>query len=240
MTCEWVHLENGDWQERLAKWFEGSGCDVFVLRAETQSPAVYADQWIRDTEADDAEMAARLYEEYLDYYKSAGIAAIGNGVIAMRKRSATANRIRFEDAPPQRPEPFGESIARAFDLGDALELMRDDRLLLAQRLHLSPDVRLEQQLRCEGGAWHVTGARLSLTSGIRFFGEVDEHAWGLMARFTGEVQLAEVIAALARDLHADFGRVAGPSLVLIRQLIERGFLIPEGMEWPADVTKSAS
>lgn len=240
MTCEWVHPEDGDWQERLRGWFEGSGCDVFILRTETQSPAMYADQWIRDTEADDPRLGARLYEEYLDYYKRAGIAAISTGLITMRKRPAASNRIRFEDAPPQKPEPFGESIARAFDLGDALELLRDDRLLLAQRLRLSPDVRLEQQLRPDNGAWRVTAARLCLTRGIRFFGEVDEHAWDLLARFTGRVPLAEVISALARDLHVEFERVAAPSLALIRQLIERGFLIPEGMEWPAGPGEPAS
>jgi len=155
-------------------------------------------------------------------------------VIAMRRRSATANRIRFEDAPPQKPEPFGETIARAFDLGDALELLRDDRLLLAQRLRLSPDLRLEQQLESDDGAWRVIGARLCLTRGVRFFGNVDDYACRLLAQCTGKAQFAEIVAGIAQGLEVDFGRVAEPSLALARQLIERGFLIPEGMEWPAE------
>jgi hypothetical protein len=232
MTCEWVHLHNEDWRQRLASWFEGSGCDAFVFHTETQSPAVYADQWIRDTEQDNAELAGRLYEEYLDYYRGLGIKAICTGIVCLRRRSAAANRIRFEEAPPQKPEPFGESIARAFDLGDALELLRDDRLLLAQRLRLAPEVRLEQILRCEAGAWRIEGARLSLSRGIRFSGEVDEHSCRLLARFTGQTPVIDVLCDLAKEFHVELGQVAPPSLGLIRQLIERGFLIPEGMEWP--------
>jgi hypothetical protein len=216
MTSEWIHPENADWQERLARWFEGSGCDVLVLRTETQSPAVYADQWLRDTEQDNPELWARLYEEYVDYYKSLGIQAISTGVIAMRRRSATANRIRFEDAPPQKPEPFGESIER----------LRDDRLLLAERLRLAPDVRLEQQFRCDDGAWRVVGARLCLVRGIRFHGDVDQHATRLVARCTGKAQLAEIISGIAQELQVSFDRVAEPSLALARDLIQRGFLLP--------------
>jgi methylase of polypeptide subunit release factors len=230
MTCEWIHPENADWRERLARWFAGSGCDALVLRAETQSPAAYADQWIRDTEQDDPKVGARLYEEYLDYYRSLGIQAISTGMIAMRRRSTAANRIRFEDAPPQQPEPFGESIARAFDHGDALELLADDRLLLAQRLRLSPDARLEQRLECENGAWRVAGARLVLARGIRFFGNVDDHASRLVARCTGSTQLVGIVSDLAGELGVSFEAVATPTLALARQLIERGFLIPEGME----------
>jgi hypothetical protein len=229
-TCEWIHPANADWRERLAQWFAGSGCDALVLRTETQSPAAYADQWIRDTEQDNPKVWARLYEEFLDYYRSLGIQAISTGMIAMKRRSATANRIRFEDAPPQQPEPFGDSIARHFDHGDALELLADDRLLLAQRLRLSPDARLEQKLHCEDGVWRVAGARLVLVRGIRFFGNVDEHAARLAARCTGSTQLVEIISSLAGELGASFEAVAAPSLALARQLIERGFLIPEGME----------
>jgi hypothetical protein len=227
MTSEWIHPENADWQERLARWFEGSGCDALVLRTETQSPALYADQWLRDTEQDNPELWARLYEEYVDYYKSLGIQAISTGVIAMRRRSATANRIRFEDAPPQKPEPFGESIAMAFELGDALERLRDDRLLLAERLRLAPDVRLEQQLRCHDGAWRLAGARLCLTRGIHFHGEVDQHATRLVARCTGKAQLAEIVSGVAQELQLSFDRVAEPALALARDLIQRGFLLPE-------------
>jgi hypothetical protein len=229
MTCEWIHPENADWRERLAGWFAGSGCDVLVLRAETQSPAEYADQWIRDTEQDNPKVWARLYEEYLDYYHRLGIQAISTGTVTLRRRSAAANRIRFEDAPPQKPEPFGEAIARWFDNGDALELLADDRLLLAQRLRLSPDARLEQQLQCQDGSWRVAGARLILVRGIRFFGDVDQHAARLVARCTGAVQLGQIVSDVAGELGVSFEAVAEPSLALARQLIERGFLIPEGM-----------
>ena len=210
--------------ERLAGWFAGSGCDALVLRAETQSPAAYADQWIRDTEKDDPKLWARLYAEFLDYYRELGIQAISTGTISLRRRSAAANRIRFEDLPPQKPEPFGGAIARAFDNGDALERLRDDRALLTARSRLSPDVHLEQQLRCENGAWRVAGARLTLARGIRFFGDVDEHAARLAAQCTGQARLADIVAAIAADLKMSFDAVAEPTLVLARQLIERGFL----------------
>ncbi len=226
MTCEWIHRENEDWHTHLASWFEGSGCDAFVFRTEKQTPAVYADQWIRDTEQDNPELAGRLYEEYLDYYNSLGIKAISTGVICMRRRSAASNRIRFEDAPRQRPEPFGESIARAFDLGDALELLRDDRLLLAQRLRLAPEVRLEQQLFFNDGAWRIDTARLWLSRGIRFSGEVDENSSQLLARFDGQTPLIDMLSELAREHQMELGRVAGAPPGRGRPVLARGVRLP--------------
>ena len=158
-------------------------------------------------------------------------------MIAMRRRSATANRIRFEDAPPQKPEPFGESITMAFELGDALDRLRDDRLLLAERLRLAPDVRLEQQLQCKDGVWRPVGARLSLARGIRFHGDVDLHATRLVARCNGQTQFSEIVSGMAQELQLSFDRVAAPSLTLARDLIQRGFLLPETAAEKGDSNK---
>ena len=32
MLCEWPEIEGQPWEERLAEWFAGTGCDAVVFR----------------------------------------------------------------------------------------------------------------------------------------------------------------------------------------------------------------
>ena len=32
IICNWAEFKGQDWRERLKTWFEGSGCDVWVMR----------------------------------------------------------------------------------------------------------------------------------------------------------------------------------------------------------------
>src|SRR5205085_2959804 len=50
LLCQWVELEGPDWQERVREWFEGSGCDVWVMKTDSRPPDSYAEKWIADTE----------------------------------------------------------------------------------------------------------------------------------------------------------------------------------------------
>ena len=86
MLCEWAQVKGQTWQERVAGWFEGTGCDAWVMKGVTQDPAEYAQHRIRET-APDAGRDSELYEGYMEYYRQHGVEAIHDGLIVLRRRS---------------------------------------------------------------------------------------------------------------------------------------------------------
>jgi hypothetical protein len=228
LICEWVHLTGQDWKERLAGWFAGNGCDVWVIKLDTDQPRLYADRWINNTEDEDPVVSARLYEEWMNYYREEGIEAISTGLIAMRKRSGGNNWLRIDDSTEKTySEPFGDFVLQSFAAKDFLERMKNDADLLEQKLKPSPDLRLMQQCKWAPGHWDVLAIQLGLAHGMKYVGNVDRYVANLIAHCDGEHTLRELLSDMARGLGVEFEKVTGPCLGILRQLIERGFVRPE-------------
>lgn len=227
ITCDWVHMAGQDWTQRLASWFDGTGCDAWVLRVDTHAPAAYAHVWIRDTEYVDGEDAARLYRDWISYYERAGVEAISTGLIAIRRRgSAPSHRIRIDEAPATTSGPFGDFVALGFELGDYLETVRDDSRFLEARLRVAPWARLDQACEWSDAAWRIAAARIRLGRGLQYSSDIDLRLAGLVARCDGNHTVGELLGQMAQAFHADLSQIAPNSLALLRQLVERGFLLP--------------
>jgi hypothetical protein len=52
MLCEWAQVNDQPWEERIAEWLEGTGCDAWVMKGLTQYPEEYAQHRIRETTQD--------------------------------------------------------------------------------------------------------------------------------------------------------------------------------------------
>lgn len=232
ITCDWVHLTGQEWKERLAGWFEGTGCDVWVMRTDTHDAAGYAQMWVRDTEFGSPEEAARLYEDWVSYYDCKGIEAISSGVLAMRRSSGPSHWVRIEDAPESMSGRVGDYVELGFKLGDFLEAMKDDRKLLEQSIRLSPELRLNQQCEWSEGTWRIVSAQLRLTRGLQYVGNVDRNAVNLITRCDGRRTLCEALAQLAAAVGADVEKITPDCLTLVRHLIQRGFLLPSEKQPP--------
>jgi SAM-dependent methyltransferase len=233
ITCDWIHPAGQDWKDRLARWFEGTGCEVWVMRTDTHDAGDYAQMWVRDTEYGSAQEAARLYEEWVSYYDRQGIEAISSGVIALRRSNRPSHWVRIEDAPEKMSGRVGDYVALGFELCDFLEAMRDDRKLLSECIRLSPELRLNQQCEWAEGTWHIVSAQLRLTRGLQFVGNVDRNAVRLISRLDGRRPLREALAELASAAGADLDKITPDCLTLVRQLIEHGFLLPASIQPPA-------
>ena len=48
MLCEWAQVGDQSWEERIAEWLDGSGCDAWVMKGLTQYPEEYAQHRIRE------------------------------------------------------------------------------------------------------------------------------------------------------------------------------------------------
>jgi len=225
MCCDWAHMAGRDWKETLAGWFEGSGCDVWVLRTDTHSAADYAHTWIRDTEHETVESGERLFRDWVSYYESKGLEAVSTGLVAMRRVSGRPNRLRIEDAPDSVQGPFGNFVTLGFGLHDYVSAVSDEGLL-AEKLRVSPLVRLDETCEWSERGWKPASARIRLAQGLTYSSAIDLRLAGLVARCTGERPVRDLLAELAGATDSPLEKITPNILGLLRQLIERGFLLP--------------
>jgi methylase of polypeptide subunit release factors len=230
VICEWAHLAGEDWEARMRRWFEGSGCDVWVLRLSTADPALYAEAWIRETESDDPEAFGQAFAEWTAWYDANRVEAIGTGLIALRRRSGGRNWFHTEEWRDRVPDGFGEYVARRFALYGFLETVADDAGLLESRLTVAPGARLLTTNEWTPGGWRVAEVRLAMDGLAGFTAGINAYAGHLLSFCNGETPLREAVARLAAALGADAGSVSAASLPLVRALIERGFLLPPDAE----------
>lgn len=226
ILCNWAHIAGQDWQERLGGWFEGIGCDAWVMRSDTLESAAYAAKWIRHTERDDPEEFARRFDQWTEYYGQQRIEAISGGLITIRRRPDAVNWFRADDAPEKMLGPVGDGVQQGFELHDFVLATRDDRSLLDHRLRISPDVRLEQRLEPSADGWTMIEARLELARGLAYSGNVDPYMANLLTRCDGKRPLRDLLSELAASLDEDADKISAGFLEVVRRLIQRGFLLP--------------
>jgi hypothetical protein len=225
IVCDWAHIAGQDWKERLAEWFEGTGCDAWVMRTNTHDPAGYAHVWISDTEELGDEESARLYDEWLAYYAGVGLEAVSSGLIAIRKAGGRRNWLRIEDGPTNRSGAFGEYVLGAFGVREYLEA-RDDAALLGAKLRVADGVRLDSVSEASNAAWRIGAAKIRLAKGLQYESGIDLRLAGMVAQCDGRHTLGEVLERTAQELGEDVQRITPNCLALMRELVERGFLLP--------------
>lgn len=224
--ANWAQYSGQDWRERLSRWSEGTGCDVWVMRTESQLPSTYASVWIRHTERSEVERYPERFEKWMAYYEGRGIESIGLGMITMRRLSSHQNWFRADESPENMLGPCGDAILQAFGLRDFLETVKEDAELLQTPLRLSPDVRLEQQSQPSMEGWKEVEARIHLAKGLAYIGNVDPYVSKLIVGCNGERPLKELVSEMASSLEVDPATITARLCEVVRRLIEQGFLFP--------------
>ena len=224
-----MHIAGGNWQDRISTWIDGSGCDAWIVRQQTLPSVVYAEGWIRATEQDDHAAALRLCEEWSAFYRRERVEAISTGFICLRRAGGRTNWLRIDDPPGEICEEAGESIALGFALRDFLETARTDEALLQTKLRTSPDVRLARE-----AAWSPNGrqgveSKIGLARGLSYTAGIDAPVANLMAHCDGNHTLSELMTQMGTGLGVAVERLVPATVPLVRQLIERGFLLPATM-----------
>lgn len=219
MICEWVQLEDQPWEERVAEWFEGSGCDAWVIRANTQVPESYARRRIQETALATGGSSGSGLAEWLDYYRAHRVVAVHGGFVALRRR-AGATWLKLDELQSEVDAAFGEAIARGFAARDFLATHADREALLDSHLRLAGDARLEKLSRWEGGSWQTSaGVRLE---GFGWSARLEESMADFLVHFDGERSLRE----LCRSVVSDLGVPEEAVLAVVRALLDRGVLVP--------------
>lgn len=227
--CDWVHIDGGDWQERLSNWVVGSGCDAWIIRQQTLAPSVYAEAWIRSTEPDDHATAARLCEEWSDFYRKENVEAISTGFVSLHRVNGRSNWLRIDDPVGEISENSGHSIELGFAMRDFLEAASSDDLLLQAKLRTSPEAHLLRECTWSPNGWEAMRSKIGLARGLSFSANIDPPVATLVAHCDGEHTLAELLIQMGKGLGVALDRLIPAIMPLVRQLIERGFLLPVTM-----------
>jgi SAM-dependent methyltransferase len=226
ILCNWAEFAGQDWRERLKEWFEGSGCDVWIMRNQSRDVATYAATWLRHTEKLEIENLAERFAEWLAYYEKSGIEHVGGGVITMRRRTAKRNWFHADDGVDIMYGPSGDSVLNGFNVRDFLNEIHDDSELLPLPFLLCSDIRLVKQLMPQNGEWIEETSQIHMARGLANKGEIDPYMERFLIRCDGVRTLGNLIEEMAASLGVEQPKIESTLCRIVRVMIEKGVLIP--------------
>lgn len=229
ILCNWAEFSDQDWRDRLKGWFEGSGCDVWVMRNQSRDVATYAATWLRHTEKLETENLEGHFAEWLAYYRESGIERVGGGVITIRRNGSGTVWFRADDGIQTMYGPGGETILRGFAAQEFLERSGDNNALLRAVFTLSADARLVRQLMPSGGEWVDEVTELHLARGVANKGNIDPYMERLLIRCDGTRPLKTLAVEMAESLGIEPETVEPELCRMVRHLVARGYLMPSAV-----------
>jgi hypothetical protein len=225
VLANWALGEGEDWKDRPRRWVEGTGCDAWILRSETQDALTYAAVWTRGPETGGY---ADALERWTADYAARGIRSVAMGVLVLRRRAAVSNWVRADDLPAAPERDASAALLRVFAGEDRLRALGGDAALLDEVLRVAEPLRLRQTVAFRGGASEVQEAEISLADGLPLRGGADGGTISLVRLCDGRRRLREVVAEMARSAGTDAGDLTGRTLAVARRLVALGFLVPSG------------
>jgi hypothetical protein len=226
LLANWVIDGERAWDERLAGWLAGSGCDAWVWQREVAEPADYVTLWLRDAgETPGSLRWNRRYDAWCDWFDGAGIAAVGMGLITLWRTDRADPIVVCEDVPQAVEQPVGrvfpEWIERQRWLSDV-----DDAALLAAVLRPADDLVRDRADLLGPDGWTPASAHLRQSHGMRWSVEVDDAIAALVAGCDGSTPLERPVALLALALRRPPADIAEAVVPVVRDLVGRGLLVP--------------
>lgn len=243
--ANWLHVTGGDWAERVAGWFAGTGLDVWVIQRELADPIAYVGLWVADAgQGHDPRRAAA----WLDWFDAHKVEGIGFGLVTARNAGNHDPVVRVENLRQPMAQPFGAEVAAWFARQDWLrargaattassaDLVIDPLApgapgpanadLLAARYTAAPGLTLHQEAAIGPDGWDVTRQSLAQTAGLRWSEEVDPVLLALVSGCDGTVSLRDQLAVLAAAYEVPEPIMAQMAGVIVPHLVERGFIEP--------------
>ncbi|HLJ47104.1 MAG TPA: methyltransferase [Bryobacteraceae bacterium] len=137
---QWVELAGEPWRERVANWFQGTGCDAWLIKTTSQTPDLYVEKWLNETEPTSA--TAARFAGWMKYLERVRVTAIHTGAVTMRYSPARRNWLRIDETSMRATAPLGDTILRRFEATDYVSTLTDDHQVLRLRPKLALGVRI--------------------------------------------------------------------------------------------------
>lgn len=257
MLGNWeIHEGDTDWHSRLQQW-PAPDVDLWVVQRERATPIEYADMWLRDA-AENAELDAwrQAFESYLDDFRVRGVAAVGLGILVLRRQaldpqavSPTAPLRRFEELG----QPLAEVLAPAVEgtlqrlawlrgldggglandapaAGTVPSRSGETRQLVSQHPlwdeTLLVAADVTEERYAPPGQADPSVILLRQGGGFRHAVPVSGELAGFVSVCDGELSAGQIRDALAELLEADAATLADGLLPGIRELVTVGILEP--------------
>ncbi len=227
MLCNWAEKKEMDWKQRLEKWFDGLGCNGWVIRSETLDAQTYIKTWIRHTEQGASEENfSHRFETWLNYFQKHGIESVGAGLITMKKASNQNNWFKAEHGPENMLGPCGQDIDMGFKLKDFLERHPDNETLFDMAFQPGGQVRLQRSSRPSPKGWVDESIRLKMAKGLEWTADIDPFVANMLGNCNGKRPLSLMLEQMAQSIEKPPADIAPIFFKVVRGLIVKGFLIP--------------
>ncbi|MEJ3405149.1 methyltransferase [Rathayibacter sp. YIM 133350] len=225
----WEYHAQVDGLARVAGWLDGVGLEYWVIEREVQSPAEYAETWIRDGGTRPGHDFDRLYEAWLDDFRLREVASVGFGYVVLRRPAGTPALRRTEALHGplgEAADPLGNHLERCLAGIDALGSDDEDAdaRLAEARLVVAPDVTEERHYW--PGEENPTAIVLHQGGGFGRAIAADTGLAALVGASDGELPVGAIIGALAELLEIEPSALADALLPAVRELVAGGILSP--------------
>ncbi|MBZ5526035.1 MAG: hypothetical protein LAP21_27760 [Acidobacteriia bacterium] len=91
---------------------------------------------------------------------------------------------------------------------------------------MAESVRLDHVCEWADASWRIRSAKIRLEQGLQYESGIDLRLAGMVALCDGQRTLGEILEKAAQALGEDLQRMTPNCLALMRELVERGFLLP--------------
>lgn len=223
MLANWEHRAGEPWQDRLAGWVEGTGCDAWVLQREVVDPERYVEMWLEDAGLHRSPDYGRRYDAWLTWFADQQVEAVGLGWVNLRRADRDRPVVRLEDWPYEVEQPLGAEVSSWGRRTDWLDGRED---LLGVRLRVAPDV--VQETYGPPGEQHPERIVLRRQRGVRRARQVDTVEAGLVGACDGDLTVGQILDALATLLERDAEELRGQYACRVRGLVDDGLVEPVG------------
>ncbi|MEQ4518823.1 methyltransferase [Pseudarthrobacter sp. B907] len=222
----WEIRAGAAWADRPQSWVSPDA-DAWFIQREQVSPEQYAETWLQDaSEARDRRLYQDSYAAYLNDFASRDVAAIGFGMIWLRRPAAGGRPVisRFEEITYPIEQPVGPHLGAAVERADWLAAHD----LESAHLLVADDVTEERHQR--PGAEHLGVILLRQGAGLRRTNLLSTELAGFVSACDGELSVGQIIGALEALLggYEGYDSAAFREGVLseVANLVRDGFLLP--------------
>lgn len=209
MLGNWESTEHDDtWDARPRAWVEESGLSAWFIQRDSQSPAEYAETWLRDaSEERSVAEYRRRYAEYAADFADRSVQRIGFGYIWLQAAQTEHPWRRFEELTGEIQQPLGPLVGET-----AMRAEEDPAAVLTRALTVPETVTEERYQRF--GAEHPEIIMARQGAGLRRVRPISSSAAGFMAASDGEFTASQLVTAVCSLTEADEGALAAEILEL--------------------------
>lgn len=208
------------WEERLASWVAGSGCDLFAIERERLDRFAYIEMWLADAGLSGRPEWEPTYRRWLDYFSRLGIDEVGMGWILLTKAGREVPEVRCESWPHAVAQPVGSVFAAHAGAIDAAHLPTADLLSLTP--HLAGVVaETTGQPGAADPEYLVLRQRTGLLRGMH----LTTVTGAVLGALDGDLTVGQTISAVAHLLGRSAEEVAAEAIPAVRQALAEQYLI---------------